>query len=59
MLSDQAGLAVDRTLQDREAGCPVGEIDADARDLLPACDRLSAGEAAAVGDHRGVGGRAG
>src|SRR5215831_18191056 len=52
-LSDQAGLAVDPALQDREAGCPVGEIDAGARDLLSALDRLNdgAGQAGAVGDH--------
>src|SRR5262245_16076609 len=57
LLSDQAGLAVDRALQDRKAGCPVGEIDRVARDLLGAFDRVEHGadQAAAVSDRRGAG----
>jgi hypothetical protein len=57
-LSDQAGLAVDRALQESHvAGCPAGEIDEVARDLLATFDRaeLGAGQAAAVGDRGGVG----
>jgi hypothetical protein len=57
LLGHQAGLAVDGTLQDCQAGCPAGDIEAGARDLLAAFDRveLGADEAAAVGDRRGVG----
>jgi hypothetical protein len=56
-LSDQAGLAVDRALQDRQVGCRAGDIDAGARDLFAALDRAEhgGGEAAAVGDRGGVG----
>jgi len=56
-LRHQTGLAVDRTLQDRRVGCPAGDIDEQARDLLAVLDRaeLGADEAAAVGDRRGVG----
>jgi len=47
LLSDQARLAVDRPLRERQAGCPAGEVDAGARDLLTAPDRPEhgAGEA--------------
>jgi hypothetical protein len=58
LLSDHTGLAVDRPLQERHvAGCPAGEIDQVARDLLTALDRAQrgAGQAAAVGDRGGVG----
>jgi hypothetical protein len=57
VLSYQTGLTVDRTLRDRQVGRPAGEIDEGARDLLAAFDRAEhgAGEAAAVGDRRGVG----
>jgi hypothetical protein len=58
LLSDQAGLAVDCAFQERPvAGRPVGDFDPGARDLLAAFDRTqeSGGEAAAVGDRRGVG----
>src|SRR5829696_6189119 len=34
LLADQAGLAVDRTLQDGEAGCGPADPDAGARDRL-------------------------
>jgi len=36
LLGDQAGLAVDRALQDRQAGCLVGDTGQVARDLLAA-----------------------
>jgi hypothetical protein len=58
LLSHQPGLAVDRTLQERRlAGCPAGDFDPGARDLLAAFDGAQEGngEAAAVGDRRGVG----
>src|SRR5262249_2330269 len=58
LLSDQAGLAVDRALQDRQAGCPVGGGEHVARDPLGAFDRAErdgVGQAAAVGDHGGGG----
>ena len=58
LLSHQPGLAVDRALQDRHvAGCPAGDIDDVACDLLAAFDRAQRGadQAAAVGDHRGAG----
>src|ERR1035438_2908559 len=56
-LSDQAGLAADRAFQDRQAGRPIGEGDAGARDLSTAPDRSGqgAGKAAAVGTRRGIG----
>src|SRR5207248_6160131 len=57
-LSDQPGLAVDRALQDRQAGrCPAGEINDIARDLLAAFDRAGGGadETATVAGRRGVG----
>src|SRR5712691_1739669 len=51
-LGHQAGLAVDRALQDRQAGYPAGEIEGIARDLLGALDRADRGadQATAVGD---------
>jgi hypothetical protein len=58
LLGDQAGLAVDRVLQDRHvAGGPVGDIDDIARDLLATLDRAQRGadQAAAVGGKCGVG----
>src|SRR5215471_15917111 len=58
LLSDQAGLAVDRALQDRQAGCPVDGGEHVARDPLGAFDRAErdgVGQAAAVGDHGGGG----
>jgi hypothetical protein len=57
LLGDQAGLAVDRALQDRQAGWPAGEVGQVARDLLAALDRAQrgAGQAAAVGGQRGAG----
>jgi hypothetical protein len=47
----QAGLTVDRTLQDRHAGYRTGPINEEARDLLAAFDRAQDGadEAAAAG----------
>ena len=33
LLGDQAGLAVDRVLPERQARCPAGNFDAGARDL--------------------------
>jgi len=57
LLSDQTGLSVDRTLQNRKVRCPAGDIEDGARDLLTALDwaELGADDAAAVGDRRGVG----
>src|SRR5258707_15213289 len=58
LLSDQTGLTVDRTLQERHvAWRPVGDFDPGARDLLAAFDgaQEGSGEAAAVGDRRGAG----
>jgi len=57
LLGDQAGLAVDRALQERQAGCDTGDFGAGARDLLAAFDRAGqgGGEAAGVGDSRGAG----
>jgi hypothetical protein len=57
LLGDQARLAVDRTLQERQSGCDAGDFGAGARDLLAAFDRAGegAGEAAGVGDGRGAG----
>src|SRR6266536_4534895 len=57
LLSHQAGLAVDRTLQDRQVGYLSDDTDQGARDLLGTFDRAEprAGEAAAVGDRRGAG----
>ena len=58
LLSHQAGLAVDGAFQERHvAGRPVGDFDPGARDLLAAFDgaQEGSGEAAAVGDRRGVG----
>jgi hypothetical protein len=51
LLGDQAGLAVDRALQEHQAGCDTGDFGAGARDLLAAFDRAGqgAGEAAGVG----------
>lgn len=56
-LGHETGLTVDRALQDRQVGCPAGDIHIGARDLLAAFDRaeVGLGEAAAVGDRRGVG----
>src|SRR5260370_25833612 len=58
LLSDQAGLAVDGPFEERPvAGCPAGDFDPGARDLLAAFDGAQecSGEAAAVGDRRSVG----
>src|SRR5260370_29577413 len=58
LLSHQAGLAVDRALQERHvAGRPAGDFDPGARDLLAAFDGAQEGngEAAAVGDRGGAG----
>ncbi len=58
LLGYQAGLAVDRALQDRHvSGAPFGQVDNVARDLLAALDRVQrgGGEAAAVGGHGGAG----
>src|SRR5690348_6237562 len=57
LLRDQAGLSVDRPLQDFHVRCPAGEIDQVTRDLLAALDgaERGAGHAAAVGSHRGAG----
>src|ERR1700689_2291994 len=57
LLSDEAGLAAYRALQDGQAGCPADEIGVGARDLLAAVDRLEHGadQAAAVGDRGGAG----
>jgi hypothetical protein len=55
---DQAGLSVDRALQDRQVGCGAGDFGAGARDLLAVFDRAlgdRADEAAGVGDDRGAG----
>ena len=58
LLGHQPGLAVDRAFQERHvAWHPVGDLDPGARDLLAAFDGAQEGngEAAAVGDRRGVG----
>jgi hypothetical protein len=58
LLGDQAGLSVDRALQDRQVGCDAGDFGAGARDLLAAFDRAlgdRADEAAGAGDDRGAG----
>ena len=57
LLSHQTGLTVDGTLQDRQVGCPAGDIDDQTRDVLAAFNRaeLGADEAAAIGDRGGVG----
>jgi hypothetical protein len=49
--------AVDRALQERQAGCDAGDIEGGAGDLLGAFDRAGegGGEAAGVGDGRGAG----
>ena len=49
-LGDQAGLAVDRALQDRQARCSAGDLDVGAGDLLAAFDGLEVcgGQAATV-----------
>jgi hypothetical protein len=56
LLSRQAGLTVDGTFQDRQVGCPAGDIDDGARDRLAAFDgaEYGADQAAAVGDRGGV-----
>jgi hypothetical protein len=55
LLSDQAGLAVDTTFQDRQVWSDVG-IDEGSRDLLAAFDRAEpGGEAAAVADRCSAG----
>jgi hypothetical protein len=57
LLTDQTGLTVDRTLQERHvAWRPVGDFDPGSRDLLAAFDgaQEGSGEAAAVGDRRGL-----
>src|SRR5260370_793197 len=61
LLSDQAGLAVDGPFEERSvAGCPAGDFDPGARDLLAAFDGAQecSGEAAAVGWGDGGAGRA-
>ncbi|MDG9675946.1 hypothetical protein [Micromonospora sp. DH14] len=57
LLGDQAGLAVDRTLQNRQIPKSALEVDQGAADLLGAFDRVEHGadNAAAVGDRRRVG----
>src|SRR5207248_5020098 len=58
LLGHQAGLAVDRALQDRQAaGYPAGEVGQVAGHLLAAFDGNKRGgdQAAAVGDHGGTG----
>ena len=58
LFRSQTGQTVDRTLQDPHvAGCSAGETGQVARDLLAAFDRAQRGadQAAAAGDHRGVG----
>jgi hypothetical protein len=59
VLGDQAGLAVDRALQERQAGFPAGDADVEAGDLPGAFDRAQRGrdESAAVGGHGGAGSR--
>ncbi len=54
-LGHQTGLTVDRTLQDRQVGCPAGELDEGARDLFAAFywAELGADEAAAGGQAAG------
>jgi hypothetical protein len=57
VLGDQAGLAVDRALQERQAGFPAGDADIEAGDLPGAFDRAQRGrdESAAVGGHGDAG----
>jgi hypothetical protein len=57
LLGHEAGPAVDRALQDRQAGRQAGDLDQVARDLLAAFDRAERGadQAAAVGGHGGAG----
>jgi len=58
LLGDQAGLAIDRALQESQARCPADDIEGGAGDLLAAFDRAlgdRADEAAGVGDGRGAG----
>ena len=58
LLSHQPGLAVDRAFQERHvARRPVGNFDPGVCDLLPTFDgaQEGSGEAAAVGDGRGIG----
>src|SRR5262249_39175408 len=58
LLSHQPGLTVDRALQDRQAGCPAGDVEAGAGDLLGAFDRAErdgAGQATAVAGRDGTG----
>ena len=57
LLTDEAGLAVNRALHHGQTGCPVGEIGGGPRHLLAALDQLehSADQAAAVGDRGGAG----
>lgn len=57
LLSDQAGLAVDCALLERQAGHRAGDVDGVAGDLLGAFGRVEGGcsESAAVGDRRGAG----
>src|SRR5215472_8572291 len=56
-LSHQAGLAVDAAFQDRQAGCPGGDVDEEARDLPGAFDRAEhrADQPAAVTGRGGAG----
>src|SRR5215218_5271355 len=57
LLSDKAGLAIDRAFQDRHGGPPAGEVDAGARNLLGAFNWFEpgAGKAATVCDPRRAG----
>jgi hypothetical protein len=56
LLTNQAGLAIDRALQEGQARCPAGDIEGGASDLLGAFDRAGQGdgEAAGVGGCRGA-----
>ena len=57
LLGYQAGLAVDRAFQERQAGCLAGDGRAGARDLLGALEQAAkrGGEAAEVTGHGGAG----
>ena len=58
LLGYQAGLAVDRVLEERHAaGWPAGQPDEVARDLLGAIDGVQRGadKAATIGGQRGAG----
>jgi hypothetical protein len=57
LLGHQAGLAVDRALQERQARHRAGDVDGVAGDLLGAFGWVEGGgdESAAVADRRGAG----